>query len=215
MVARALTARSNAGRPSRQQAGDALGNIVRTACLHFARHGIRGSNNRDIARDAGVTPAMIPYYFKRRQDLHLAVLETAFAPLLSGLPATTTLESWAHYFHSYLCERPWLPHLMIREVLPADGGLRMLFVKRFAPTLFGHVHALVESASKQLKLRRGFDIDRHVVLLMGMLVYPFMTLQIAQDLSGRKFDTTMMAGFRDDALRLFLQGITARQVRSR
>ncbi|MES2605523.1 MAG: TetR/AcrR family transcriptional regulator [Pseudomonadota bacterium] len=212
MPAKTTPARKKAqpGRPQLKSAGDAQGNIVQTACLHFSRHGIKGSNNRDIASEAGVTPAMIHYYFKKKEELHLAVLQAAFAPLAAGMSALTSLEEWVHYFHAHLCSRPWLPHLMIREVLPANGMLRPLFLKQIAPQLFSVIRSLVADEARKRKVRRNFDVDRHVVLLMGMMVYPFMALQIAQDLTGRTFDTTMLEGFRDDALKLFLQGITAK-----
>ena len=68
---------------------------------------------------------------------------------------------------------------------------------------------MVGKEAKRLKARRQLDLDRHVVLLMGMLVYPFLGLEIAQDVTGRKFDRKMLEGFRDDALALFQRGIAA------
>ena len=70
---------------------------------------------------------------------------------------------------------------------------------------------MVKKAAQQTDARSGLDLDRHAVLLMGMLVYPFMGMEIAQNLTGRKFDKRMLEGFRDDALDLFLHGITAQQ----
>ncbi len=153
---------------------------------------------------------MVHYYFKNKDALHLGVLEFAFAPLLTTLTGITTLESWVINFHQHLTERPWLPHLMIREVLPLNGQLRPLFIKHFAPQIFGSIKAMVAKEAELRKVPQGFDIERHIVLLMGMLVYPFMSMEIAQDLTGRKFDAPMFTGFRDDALRLFCQGIAAR-----
>lgn len=201
--------RASPGRPARKDSADAQAEIIRTACLHFSRYGIKGSNNRQIAEEAGVTPAMIHYYFKTRNALYHAVLETAFAPLINGLATVKTLAEWVAYFHSHLVARPWLPHMMIREVLAPDGDLRPLFVKQYAPMLFGFVRKLVSQELQRKKIRKGLDVDRHAVLLMGMLVYPFMSMDIAQNLTGRKFDQRMLAGFRDDALQLFMNGIRA------
>jgi AcrR family transcriptional regulator len=201
------------GRPALDKAQDASARIVRSACLQFARHGIKGSSNRLIAEEAQVTAALVHYYFRRREDLHLAVLQAAFAPLLEKLPQIASLADWVAQFHAHLLARPWLPHLMIREVLSQSGGLRVLFLQHFAPPLFGALRAHVgaELRGRNNKVRPGFDIDRHAVLLMGMLVYPFLGLEIAQDVTGRKFDRKMLEGFRDDALRLFLSGTGARQ----
>lgn len=197
------------GRPTRENNVDAQADIIRTACLHFSRDGIKGSSNRLIAEDAGVTPAMIHYYFKSREALYEAVLATAFTPMLKGLPAVKTLSEWVDYFHSHLSAHPWLPHMMIREVLTPNGLLRPLFIKHYAPHIFGFIKKLVTQELQDKRVRKGLDVDRHVVLLMGMIVYPFMSMDIAQNLTGRKFDQRMLAGFRDDALNLFLNGIAA------
>lgn len=198
------------GRPSLQHASDASAGIVESACLQFARHGINGTTNRQIAEDAKVTPAMVHYYFKDKKALHIGVLNSAFAPLLQALSGARTLESWVASFHAHLIERPWLPHLMIREVLPPNGGLRPFFLKDYAPFIFGSIKVLVAREAARKKVRAGFDLERHVVLLMSMLVYPFLGMEIAHYVTGRKFDRKMFIGFRDDALALFCKGIAAR-----
>src|SRR5690606_29190401 len=116
------------------------------------------------------------------------------------------LSAWAHAFHHNLLERPWLPHLMMREVLPQGGELRELFLQHFAPRVFGHAKQLMTRTLKRSARSRKLDVDRHLMLLMGMLVYPFLGLEVAQSLTGRRFDTVMMQSFRDDALSLFHKG---------
>ncbi|HTQ98718.1 MAG TPA: TetR/AcrR family transcriptional regulator [Candidatus Acidoferrum sp.] len=202
--------RTRPGRPAQNRAFDARASIIGAACLHFGRHGIKGSNNQLIAKEAGVTAAMIHYYFPNKQALHKAVLEAGFGNLLAELPLLKTLEQWIHFFHSHLRASPWLPHVMIREVLTPSGLLRPLFLKHFAPLIVGHLRQLMAQTARSLKLPASFDTDRHVVLLMGMMVYPFMSLDIAQNLTGRTFDQRMLDGFRDDALKLFLAGIKAK-----
>jgi TetR/AcrR family transcriptional regulator len=199
------------GRPTLQDASDASNGIIESACLQFAKHGINGTTNRQIAEDAKVTPAMVHYYFKDKEALYLGVMNSAFAPLLQALAGAQTLENWVFSFHAHLVERPWLPHLMIREVLPPNGQLRPFFLKDYAPYIFGSVKALVAKEAARRKVRPSFDLERHVVLLMSMLVYPFLGMEIAHYVTGRKFDKKMFIGFRDDALTLFCKGITARE----
>src|SRR5690554_6941627 len=119
------------GRPAREEAPDASAGIVHAACVFFARHGIKGTSNRQIADAAQVTPAMVHYYFREKASLHLAVLESAFAPLLDKLQAISSLQDWVMAFHAHLAAHPWLPHLMIREVLAPTGELRPLFLANF------------------------------------------------------------------------------------
>ncbi len=65
---------------------------------------------------------------------------------------------------------------------------------------------LAQDASS--KVREDFALERRVVLLMGMQAYPFKSMEIAQNLPGRKFDKPMCTGFRDDAFKLFYARIT-------
>ena len=195
------------GRPTQKEAANAKACIVYAACLHFARHGIKGSSNKIIALEAGVTPAMIHYYFPEKSALYVSVLEASFKDLLLLLPAMQTIEEWVHGLHQHLRLHPWLPHLMLREVLTPSGLLRPLFMLHFAPALFGNFKRLMTQAHRELDLGETFDIDRHIVLLMGMLLYPFMSIDIAQNLTGRAYDEQMLDGFRDDALRLFRAGL--------
>jgi AcrR family transcriptional regulator len=199
------------GRPSLQDGSDASNSIIESACLQFATNGIKGTTNRQIANGAKVTPAMVHYYFRNKDALHRGVLNAAFAPLLETLSGAKTLESWVIGFHSHLVKRPWLPHLMMREVLPPAGQLRPFFLKNYAPHIFGSMKTLVATEAARKKVRADFDLERHVVLLMSMLVYPFLGMDIAHYLTGRKFDEKMFIGFRDDALSLFGKGITARR----
>lgn len=198
------------GRPALQNAQYASTDIVNAACLFFARQGIRGTSNRQIAEAAKVTPALVHYYFKKKENLHRAVLDAAFTPLLAGLRDISTLEEWVSHFHEHLATHPWMPHLIIREVLPPNGELRPFFLKQHAPHIYGSIKAMVTQEAQRRKVRPDFDLDRHVVLLMGMLVYPFLGLEIAQNVTGRKFDRKMMDGFRADALALFVKGMAGK-----
>ena len=51
----------------------------------FARHGIAGSSLRQIATEAGVTPALLHYYFGGKEALLEAVIEERLMPVMQGL----------------------------------------------------------------------------------------------------------------------------------
>jgi len=191
------------GRPVRQESPNASANIIEAACLLFSRHGVRGTSYRQIAEAAGVTPAMVHYYFPHKEDLHLAVLQTTFSSLMQTLGYTRNLEEWVHGFHDHVLSHPWCPHLMLREVMPHDGELRGLFLTHCGPQVFGSVKTMIRQTFREAGMSRKLNVDRHVVLLVGMLVYPFLGQDVAQTLTGKTFDKRMMKRFRDDALALF------------
>lgn len=52
--------------------------ILALAADEFARHGFAGARLEQIAKNAGITRAMIYYYFGGREGLYVAVLENAY-----------------------------------------------------------------------------------------------------------------------------------------
>jgi AcrR family transcriptional regulator len=62
--------------------------IIDAAMQVFAQKGFTRATNKDIAREAGITPGLIYYYFDSREDLLKAIIETRSpAQLMSTLPA--------------------------------------------------------------------------------------------------------------------------------
>jgi AcrR family transcriptional regulator len=61
--------------------------IIEAALHVFARKGFNGSTNKDIAKEAGITPGLIYHYFESKEDLLKAAIE-AHSPvgLIHTLP---------------------------------------------------------------------------------------------------------------------------------
>lgn len=59
--------------------------IVSAARSRFLTEGVDGASLRSIAADAGTNVGMIYYYFPTKDDLFLAVVESAYARLLDDL----------------------------------------------------------------------------------------------------------------------------------
>jgi AcrR family transcriptional regulator len=70
------------GRPRGKQAGaDNREQLMDLALALFARQGIARVSLNAIAKEAGVTPAMLHYYFNSREALIDQILEERFMPL--------------------------------------------------------------------------------------------------------------------------------------
>ena len=126
------------GRPQRDpRAPEVRERLVEAAARLVAEQGYASTSVRAIAQEAGVTPAMISYYFGDKSGLLEAILDTAFERLLAGireLAAEGTGDDGpfaARFIPLYLRtigREPWIPHLMLREVLAADTAVRQRFV---------------------------------------------------------------------------------------
>jgi AcrR family transcriptional regulator len=63
--------------------------IVAAARARFLREGVDGASLRAIAADAGTSIGMVYYYFKTKDDLFLAVVESTYGKLVGDLTAAT------------------------------------------------------------------------------------------------------------------------------
>lgn len=95
--------RRTAGRPAahKQVQRDQLLDLATQA---FAHTGIQASSLRMIAESAGVTPALLNYYFGNKQQLVDAMVEERFLPLVRGNRRTAAISG----------RRPATPGLHLR-----------------------------------------------------------------------------------------------------
>ena len=106
----------------------------------FLARGFAAVSIREIAAAAGATPAMIRYYFGDKLGLYRAMLEEATGPLRAALlemreQASVTEADIAALMRLYmrlLASNPWLPALIVQEVLAEGGRFRAQFIEHFA-----------------------------------------------------------------------------------
>ncbi len=194
------------GRPKESDNKDRRTRLVEAAGPIFSTKGYGGTKIPDLAKAAGVTPAMVHYYFDGKDGLLQEVFDNAFKPLMDKLDAPSSLEEWVITFHEHILARRWVPHLMLREVIMEGGHLRDYFTATYAPRVAMKWLGLFAEEKKQGRMRADADELRHVVLMMGMLIYPFVVAPLSGVFSETPFSDEEMIRFREDALRLFYSG---------
>src|SRR6266478_2816119 len=76
--------------------------IINAAIQVFAQKGFSKATNKDIAREAGITPGLIYYYFESKEDLLKMIIETRSpAQLITTLPQQV-LEFLGKYFEAQM-----------------------------------------------------------------------------------------------------------------
>lgn len=202
------TKRRGAGRP-KDDAEDRRERLIEAAGPIFSAQGYGATRIPDLAKAAGVTPAMVHYYFGGKDGLIKAVFDSAFTPLLDRLDDPSTLEEWVHTFHEHLIKHRWMPHLMIREVVMEGGFLRDYFSGNYAPRIMAKWFNIFAGEKAAGRIRNDADDLRHTVLMMGMIVYPFVVAPLSDILTDSPFGDEQMRAFREDAVRLFFGGVGA------
>jgi len=102
---------------------DRRARILEAALKVFATKGYKGATNKDIAEEAGITPGLIYWYFKSKEDLFFAVLEDRVAPETFPVPLA--------HMHAFPPEQvlPMLAHFALSRLDNQDSiNLFKIFV---------------------------------------------------------------------------------------
>ena len=203
------------GRPSAaERSEDVRQKLIATSQRLFAEKGFGEVGLREIGRAAGVTPAMISYYFGDKAGLYEAVFVDTLDTLLARIksvagnmgPDDIPLDRFLQVYFQTIVERPWLPQLLLREVVTRDTPLRKLFVERFASQATTLLPALIAQQVQEGRLRADLD-PRHTLLsLLGMTVFPVVAAPVLGPLLGYKLDKAFTAERAEQIHKLFLEG---------
>jgi AcrR family transcriptional regulator len=124
--------RGNAGRPAASLHRDARELLLSAATELFATQGIAATTFAMIAKRASLTPAMLHYYFKDREQLLDAVVEERISkfilyvcgPVEPDGEAVESVRGVVDRLLEAIEKMPWIPSIWLREILNEDGLLR-------------------------------------------------------------------------------------------
>ncbi len=206
------------GRPVRgESAEDVRRRLVAVARDLFARRGFGEVGIREIAREAGVTPGMISYYFGDKLGLYEAMLASVFEEMLGRVrelaaqPAEGTgpLAALIRLYIATISSQPWVPALLLREIVTGDSAVRARFVERFASRVASLIPGLVAAEVASGDLRADLDPRLTVLSLVGMSVFPFLAHPIAGRVLGYELDAAFAERLIAHTTRLFFDGARA------
>lgn len=155
--------------------------LLDAAIACFTRNGIAATSLRAIAAEAGVTPALVHYYFGDKAQLVQALVEERLLPALAPLrerieqagddPAAL-IAGYVHGIGDAIAANPWLPALWVREVLCEGGALREVLFERLVPRLPQMLAARFAAAQAAGRLNPDLDPRLLVVSLAGLTLFP-------------------------------------------
>ncbi|MGX7001643.1 TetR/AcrR family transcriptional regulator [Caballeronia sp. KNU42] len=202
------------GRPTGTHHGEPRALLLDVALVLFARRGIMETTLGAIAREAGVTPAMVHYYFKTRDQLLDVLIDERFVPLRAELgrafadsdaePAEA-LRAFAEGLIA-VCERyPWFATLWVREVISEGGLLRQRIAERFGDANKKASIARIAQWQKEGKLNPHLEPSLLFVSVFGLTVLPLaVTFTWAEESGGHAPRRDQIARH---AVALLMQGI--------
>lgn len=181
---------SQPGRPA-GQTRDVRAALVDAARRRFAARGFEAVSLREIGEAAGVTPAMVRYYFGGKIGLYEAAVEAAIEPLfarLAAVPGMTDIDELitgiTTAYGEVVARDPWLPPLVMREVLLPEGRLRKTFAERFAGRAAPVLVSAFEAARERGEVRDDIEPAVAALGLVALAVFPHLARPVVREVFG-------------------------------
>lgn len=190
------------GSPKRRTA------IVRSAVRTFATHGFRESTTKRLARDAGISEALLYRYFRGKQDLQNAVLdhivETFRAVLPESGPDTDDREflaSLAQNTYRQTRENPREARVIFQAALQGHPMAASYFDRQFRQ----YYRVLEERIQRGQAQGRYRDVSPRLAArgFLGMVNYHVMI----QVIFGDRVMAATSSAWADEFISIFLEGI--------
>jgi AcrR family transcriptional regulator len=209
------------GRPrARASAADVRGDLLDAAGAAFGARGFAAVSLRDVAKRAGTSAALVHYYFGDKDGLFAALLEDALASVLarvrSGLAARAasgaapaSLGVFFDVAQDALGATPWIPQLVVREVLSEGAPFRERFIESYAIPLSRLLRSALRDEVAAGRLRADLDVELAFSSLLALAAFPFIAQPVLEPVLGIRYDAAFRARLAAHTKRLFLEGARA------
>ena len=206
------------GRPVGGRSADTRDALLDAAGRLFAEHGATGVSLRRVASEAGVTPAMVHYYFGGKLGLYDAMLERTFGPVIERVsalaqrvrddsePTPDPLGELLEVLTGTFANEPWLPALIVREVLSEGGRFREQFIQSYASRMADLLPVLMQQEIQTGRFRGDLDPKLAFVSFMGMTIMPFVARPVLERVVEFDYDEAFLRRFVAHTRRLFVEG---------
>lgn len=168
--------------------------ILKAAEQEFMLRGFDGAKTASIARAAGVTHAMLHYYFRTKEQLFERILTdkmnlmgrsvlTAFGN--PELPLLERLKDGISQHFDFLVENPDLPRFIINEVFsrPERYEIMRRGVSRIIDKLMQNVQQELDSMAAQGEIV-PIDVRMLMLDMVSLNIFPFITYPMIKSLLG-------------------------------
>lgn len=158
----------------------------------FARQGIARTSLNAIAKEAGVTPAMLHYYFNSREQLLDAMIEERFLPLRSAIATlfsahpddpVTALRLMVEKLAELAVKHHWFAPLWMQEVIGEMPVLRAHLQARFGDEKYQGTLDTVARWQQDGKLNRDLAPELLFTTLLSLVLVPFSRMRNDERLS--------------------------------
>jgi TetR/AcrR family transcriptional regulator len=171
--------------------------ILQAAEHEFFTRGFDGARTTSIAKSAGVTHAMLHYYFKTKENLFDIIVSKKIEILVnmflvtvssSNLSLELRLKEAMESHFNFILKNPELPRFFLNEIYSSPKHFKSI-VKILKPKIkktfkIAQIKLDAETAKKH---KEKVDV-RHIIMdIVALNVFPFIAYPIIQILFGKEF----------------------------
>lgn len=163
--------------------------ILRAAEKEFLEKGFSGAKTTTIAEAAGVTHAMLHYYYRTKEKLFDTIVTDKIEQLgdiLIGsignpeLPLKERVREGIERHFDYLAAHPLLPRFIVNELAERPGRIHPI-----REQLLKKAGNFVENVRRELQATGAADIDPVMILsdVISLNVFPFLAAPMIEQLA--------------------------------
>ena len=172
-------------KPTKEQA------ILLAAEQEFLSKGYDGARTTSIADAAGVTHAMLHYYFRTKEQLFERILNEKMALMASSmvavmgnpsLPLVERIGQGIGQHFDFLMANPELPRFIINEVVTHPDRLRIMQenIVRIAGVLFAQLQQEIDAAAERGEVER-MDVRMLIMDMLSLNILPFLIYPVVEN----------------------------------
>lgn len=168
--------------------------ILEAAEQEFLAKGFGGARTTVIAEKAGVTHAMLHYYFRTKQQLFERILEKTFALVSQtmitaigdpDMPIVKRLESAIASHFDLIAAHPQLPRFFLNAIILHPEHYHTLYdrLKDLSGNLFAGLQRDIDAEVRAGKIER-VDVRMLFISILSLNILPFITYEFTKPLLG-------------------------------
>ncbi|MGC3962906.1 MAG: TetR/AcrR family transcriptional regulator [Rhodocyclaceae bacterium] len=189
------------GRPIASDGAAARERLLDATLSLIADQGVAATSIAQIAERAGVTPAMVHYYFKNRELLFDALvaerLATAIARVWSPVDLDTdpfeAVEGLVRRIAETARAVPQIPSLWLREVISDGGQLRQRVLRHLPTDKMQLLSELIAQGQREGRINPRLDTRYMFMSVVGLIMMPLAVSNVFTHITGQSIDIDALA----------------------
>lgn len=168
--------------------------ILAAAEREFLAKGYDGARTTSIAQAAGVTHAMLHYYFRTKEQLFERIVDDKFSVVSHSmfavmgdpsLPIVDRIRGGVEAHFDFIAENPELPRFVINEIVTRPERYELLY-KRVEPIVnntFRGLQTELDDAVERGEME-PIDVRMLLVTIMSLNIFTFVAYSFMEPLMG-------------------------------